>query len=99
MESRNEHQKKIEIYRLYKSNVKEDPYFDNSLGAKLWFQCKTNTINLNIEKRHRKNDNITKCTLCSIEDESVMHFIIDCKELEKVRNRTHIEKHKKTNKT
>ena len=62
----------------------DDGCYDNKFSSKLLFKARSNTLNLNIRKRHQKGD--TSCVLCEDEKEDLIHFIVNCKELENTRN-------------
>ena len=56
------------------------------------FGSRTNTLEINIENRQRENKN-TKCNLCGKEDETTIHFILECEKLEDKRNKKLIRKY------
>ena len=72
------------IYSKYKKVVKEETVYDNRNSSVLLFQARTNSLNLNIEKRHQNGD-IT-CSLCKQEAEDSFHFIFICTSLERKRD-------------
>ena len=76
--------------------MKEEKFYDNRDSSKYLFQARTNTLPLNITRRHTGGD--TKCELCNNENEDLIHFLIDCKELEHKRNQQIMEKKQNQNK-
>ena len=76
----------LNVYSKYKKVVKEEAVYDNRNSSVLLFQARTNSLNLNIEKRHQNGD-IT-CSLCKQEAEDSFHFIFNCMSLEKKRDTT-----------
>ena len=85
-----ERKSSLKIYRKFKSKMKEEKFYDNRDSSKYLFQARTNTLPLNTIKRHTGGD--TKCELCDNENEDLIHFLIDCKELENKRNKQIMEK-------
>ena len=78
------------IYRLFKKEIKDSKCYDNRESSNLLFAARSNTLKLNIDKRHKNED--TKCDLCGYEKENLVHFLIECKELENARNKELIKK-------
>ena len=76
----------LNIYSRYKKVVKEESVYDNRNSSVLLFQARTNTLNLNIEKRHKNED--TRCSLCKQEPEDAFHFIFSCSSLKSRRDTT-----------
>ena len=72
---------KINIYREFKKEIKEEKCYDNRPESKLLFLARTNSLDLNTENRHKKEieEQDTSCTLCGNENEDIIHFMIDCK--------------------
>ena len=46
----------LNMYSRYKKIVKEEAVYDNRNSSALLFQAGTNSLNLNIEKRHQNGD-------------------------------------------
>ena len=87
----------LTMYKKHKTEIKEESIYDNRLATKIWFGSRTNTLEINIENRHRENKN-TKCDLCGKEDETTIHFILECEKLEDKRNKELIRKYTQTEK-
>lgn len=86
----------VKIYKDFKKRMKDDGCYDNKFSSVLLFRARSNTLKLNIRKRHQNGD--TKCELCEEEREDLTHFIIDCKELEGSRDKEIMKEHYDTNK-
>ena len=71
--------------------------YDNRLSSKIWFRGRSNTLDINIENRHR-TEGKTLCDLCEKEDETTIHFLLNCEELEDKRDKDIIRKFSQTNK-
>ena len=76
--------KSVKIYKNFKEKIKDDGCYDNKFASKLLFKARSNTLNLNIQKRHQKGD--TSCILCEEEKEDLVHFIVNCSKLEDIRD-------------
>ena len=74
----------VKIYKNFKTKMKDDGCYNNKFSSKLLFRARSNTLNLNIQKRHQKGD--TSCVLCKEKKEDLIHFIINCEELEATRD-------------
>ena len=66
----------LELFRKYKSEIKEESIYDNSQGSVLLFRCRTNTMPLNNRNRHTNSD--TSCPCCNFENEDLNHFLLHC---------------------
>ena len=86
----------IKIYRTFKTEIKEGKDYDNRLSSKIIFRARSNTLELNDRNRF-KNQN-TMCELCEKEKEDLIHFIIDCKKLEHLRDEDIVKKYDDENK-
>ncbi|CAL4202529.1 unnamed protein product, partial [Meganyctiphanes norvegica] len=75
----------IHIYRIFKTEIKEEQCYDNRLESIILFQARANTLELNKRKRYKQED--PKCELCGYKEENLIHFLIECKELEESRNK------------
>ena len=69
--------------------MKYDGCYDNKFSPILLFRARSNTLKLNVEKRHKSGD--TKCDLCGQVKEDLVHFLLDCKELESKRDKEIME--------
>ena len=87
----------LNTYKAHKKDIKQENKYDNRLSSKIWFGGRTNTIELNYENRHRTGKS-TICDLCEKEDETTIHFILDCEVLNDKRDKNIIEKYKQQNK-
>ena len=72
------------IYRMFKTEIKEEKSYDNRFSSALLFRARSNTLELNTRNRYKNLD--TKCDLCDNENEDLIHFLIDCKNLEHLRD-------------
>ena len=87
----------LAMYKKHKTEIKEELIYDNRLATKIWFGSRTNTLEINIENRHREEKS-TKCDLCGKEDETTIHFILECEKLDDKRNKELIRKYTQTEK-
>ena len=84
-----EEKSSINIYKKFKNKMKDDGCYDNKFSSILLFRARSNTLKLNVEKRHKSGD--TKCDLCGQVKEDLVHFLLDCKELESKRDKEIME--------
>ena len=83
--------KTLELYRKYKSQIKQEEDYYNDNKSKIWFQVKTNCLFFK-----KKNEN-NKCKICKEGNEDLNHFILYCNKLSEIRKqhdafqRPHIE--------
>ena len=75
----------VKIYKNFKAQIKDDGCYDNSFSSNLLFKARSNTLKLKIINRHKKGD--ISCDLCGDEKEDLVHFLLDCKELDSARNK------------
>ena len=68
--------KTLEIYNLYKINILEIKWFDNSYSSNIMVKARTDTLNLNWRMRHSGRDEA--CICGSADSESMEHFILEC---------------------
>ena len=81
----------LSIYRKYKKEIKDEKIYDNTIPSELLFRARSNTLALNIEKRHRGES--TRCELCYRGEEDLQHFMLECRELEEKRDQNLMMKH------
>ena len=81
----------LSIYRKYKKEIKDEKIYDNTIASELLFRARSNTLALNIDKRHRGEP--TRCELCYREEENIQHFMLECRELEEKRDQSLMMKH------
>ena len=74
----------LELYRS-KGNVGDKGIYSNEYGSVLLFQCRTNTLKL--RWRQGFEGGAVYCLLCGGEEETVRHFVVDCRELQEIRRR------------
>ena len=72
----------LELYRS-KRNLGDEGIYGNEYGSVLLFQCRTNTMNL--RWRHGFEGGAVDCLLCGVEEESLRHFVVECRELQEIR--------------
>ena len=66
----------LNIYKQWKNAIKEETIYDNSFSSILLFRARTNTLNVNKQKRHTGGS--TSCDFCSDSEEDLKHFILVC---------------------
>ena len=78
----------LELYRS-KENVGNKGIYSNEYGSVygsvLLFQCRTNTLKL--RWRQGFEGGAVYCLLCGGEEETVRHFVVECRELQEIRRR------------
>merc|ERR1711942_379999 len=75
----------VRIYKNFKPQIKNDGCYDNSFSSNLLFKARSNTLKLKYINRHT-NGSIS-CDLCGNEKEDIVHFLLDCKELDRARDK------------
>ena len=73
----------IYIYNLYKREIREKNWVDNTLGSKLILRGRTNSVTLNW--RNRFQNKSEQCPCCEHEIETLEHFLLDCEEYREIR--------------
>ena len=73
----------LKIYRKNIDYIGNMTTYDNKPSSKIWFRARSNCLQLNDRKRFNRSD--TKCELCEGEREDLIHFILECKALNKER--------------
>ena len=76
----------LKLYKENKTEVKEEPFYDNTPSSITLFRCRSNTLQLNDRKRF-KNES-TKCLACTEENENLEHFILNCTHYQDIRNKS-----------
>ncbi|CAL4068900.1 unnamed protein product, partial [Meganyctiphanes norvegica] len=92
--------KSLEMYRKYKTEIKEVRIYDNRISSQWLFRARSNSLKVNqrsyfLKTGHKEEDKI--CGLCKKEEESLEHFILKCKDLGGKRNKELIKKYKGRN--
>ena len=72
------------IYRRKKREIKDEKIYSNNRASELLFRARSNTIDLNADKRHRGGSVL--CDLCENGTEDMRHFILECIRLEDKRD-------------
>merc|ERR1711874_909940 len=72
----------LRIYRKNKKRIQDEKIYNNTKASELIFRARSNTLNLNIDNRHRGGS--TTCDLCNIGEEDMQHFLLECGRLEDV---------------
>ena len=75
----------LKIYREFKEKIKEERFYGNRESSRYLFEARSNTLPLNIQRRHTGGE--TKCDLCEDGNEDLIHFLVECKELDHKRNK------------
>ena len=73
----------LSLYVKYKSEIKQERWFDNSDESKLMYRARTDTLDLNDKNKHKGKD--TTCLACGLENESLEHFLLHCNHYEQIR--------------
>ena len=73
----------IEVYRMAKTAIREDPIYDNTPASVVLFRARSNTLPLGTRKRYVGED--TTCALCGDGEETQYHFILECIQLSEER--------------
>lgn len=73
----------LQVYKVGKENVQEDPVYDNTPASVILYQARSNSIPL--EDKKRFSNEVTLCRLCKKEVEDLAHFILECNKLNEVR--------------
>ena len=79
-----------DVYKKFKSSVGRSFGYDNRFESDLLFKARSNDLDLNIFKRHTGGD--IACVLCGAVREDLEHFLFNCQKLERVRDRTLIDR-------
>jgi hypothetical protein len=79
------------IYRRFKKGIKDEGIYDNRPSSELLFRARSNTLALNTDNRHRGGN--TECELCNRGEEDIIHFIVECRELEDKRDQQLMRKY------
>ena len=75
----------LNMYKKYKKNIKEEPWYDNKEKTMLMSRARLNTLDLNDRKRLIGEQ--TKCVMCDEENENLEHFLLYCPEYNNVRSK------------
>ena len=75
-----EKKKSLNIYRKYKTKVRQDEQYDNDEKSKIWFRLKTNCLFINKSQKER-------CKICENGNEDICHFMLHCTKLQDIRQR------------
>ena len=79
-----EQKSSLEIYRKFKTEIKEENIYTNSYASNLLFRCRTNTLILNDRKRFSNED--TSCPCCGHGVEDLIHVLLFCPKYATARN-------------
>ena len=79
-----EQKSSLEVYRKFKTEIKEENIYTNSYGSNLLFQCRTNTLVLKDRNRFTNED--TSCPCCGHGVEDLIHFLLFCPKYATARN-------------
>ena len=74
----------LEIYRDYKTNIKEETWVLNNNKVNIMMRARSDTLKLNWREFGTESAKI--CKLCNEENETLQHFILDCDRLQEVRS-------------
>ena len=76
----------VVLYKMNKSEPKEEQFYDNRPSSVTFFRCRSNTLALNDRKRF--NNGETKCDLCSDTMENLEHFLLYCPSYQNIRTKS-----------
>ena len=74
----------LTVYRL-KDRICEESFYDNTVASSLMFKCRTNSLRLGW--RNRFSGGSVECGMCGEGEETLEHFLIECRQLQLVRDR------------
>ena len=75
----------LTYYRKFKTDIKgEENLYGNNQESMILFRARTNTLDLQWRKKFT-NETII-CQLCKEEEETLEHFLLDCKQLNYIRS-------------
>ena len=78
----------LSIYRGKKKEIEEVEWFRNGSKYQLMMKARSNTLKLNWRKWGTEAEKI--CDLCKESVETLVHFVIDCKDLQQTRNKCRV---------
>ena len=82
----------VGMYKRFKERVGGDKIYDNRRESEILFQTRTNCLRLNNRFRHiQGREGEVNCDLCGGGIENLEHFMLDCEELERKREREIME--------
>ena len=81
--------KSLEMYKKYKTEIKEVRIYDNRISSQWLFRARSNSLKVNqrayfFKPGYKEEDKI--CELCKKEEESLEYFMLNCKDLKGIRN-------------
>ena len=76
----------MRIYRLEKKEIAYAQCYRNNSYSAFLAKARINSLQLEEHKSRGCQNYDKKCKLCGEETEDIVHFLIKCKELEKMRN-------------
>ena len=74
----------LRIYRKYKGNINEIPWYDNTSKTNLIIKARTDTLKLNWREKYKGKE--TTC-ICGYENETLEHFILECNLYNEIRKK------------
>ena len=82
----------VGMYKRFKERVGGDKIYDNRRESEILFQTRTNCLRLNNRFRHiQGREGEVNCDLCGGGIENLEHFMLDCEELGRKREREIME--------
>ena len=78
----------LSIYRIHKTNIKEESWIDNTEETTLMTRARTNTLSLNWRNRYQGKSEA--CPYNDCDKETLEHFILECKGYENIRRKFNI---------
>ena len=75
----------LSIYREKKEDIEEVKWFRNGRKYQLMMRARSNTLGINWRKWGTEEEKI--CDLCGEGEETLLHFVIECRQLQQTRNK------------
>ena len=66
----------LNLYREYKKEIKEEPFYDNTFDSIIFFKARSNCLQLGWRNRFQGGEIV--CRMCGAEEETLEHFILEC---------------------
>ena len=76
----------LRYYILEKGKIKYDNCYRNNTNSLFFARARTNSIKLEEHKGRGIVGYDKTCKVCNEKDEDIVHFLMDCKKLETIRN-------------
>ena len=78
------HRSTLHLYKTYKTEIREESFYDNTHASSLMFQARSNTLRLAWRNRFQSGE--IECKLCNNgQEEDLHHFVLGCEKLQNIR--------------